>query len=98
MIKEALIIMFGICFMSIIYGRNLDLEYFSISTEDEIRWNSYEKFIEEFDGDLETRVDSILKFAYIEYELKQFFKTRELCELAISLNSDLGEAHNLIGK
>lgn len=43
-------------------------------------------------------LDSLLRIAEIEYEKKEFSKTRELCELALSLNPNLGEAHNLIGK
>ena len=47
---------------------------------------------------LSQKPDSLLKMAEIEYEHKNFSKTRDLCEQALLLNPNLGEAHNLIGK
>lgn len=73
-------------------------DYFIVSKEDKTRWETYVDFIQNSKLDPLTKADSIYQFALAEYELGQFSKTRELCEIANSLNSDLSKTHFLIGK
>lgn len=81
-----------------VYAQNSGNEYFVITAIDEKRWAAYDDFIKNNKNKLSEKADSIYKFALIEYQNKQFLKTRELCELAIEYNPDLAKPHILIGK
>ncbi len=73
-------------------------DYFSIANEDKARWITYSEFIQNSTLDLLTKADSIYQFALIEYDLRQYSKTRELCEIANAFNPSLTKTHILIGK
>ncbi|MFT4762200.1 MAG: hypothetical protein ACI9XO_002777 [Paraglaciecola sp.] len=92
------ILLFGITSTIQSKSQNIDSTYFLISKKEESRWKKHEGFIENSEIVSESKADTLLEFANIEYVAQQYSKARELCELALSLNSDLGEAHNLIGK
>jgi len=98
MVRRNLITLFGICFVFLAFGQSPHSKYFTVLAEDEVRWEVYTDYIENSQDEVVIKADSIIGFAQIEYKLQQFSKVRELCELALKLNSNLGEAHNLIGK
>jgi len=98
MVKRNLIAILGIFLVNLIFGQSPHSEYFTVSLEDEVRWKTYTDYINNSQENIRLKADSILKFAQVEYRLQQFSKVRELCELALRLNPNLGEVHNLIGK
>lgn len=72
--------------------------YFSISPDDEKRWEIYSVFLNTSQLSTVEKADSIFQFAQNEYQKGLYSKCRELCEIAKGLNPKLSKTHLLIGK
>ena len=81
-----------------LYGQINHEDYFTVTPGDQLRWNAYFEFIDNTAMEPLAKADSVFQFALTEYKKGQFSKTRELCEIALTLKNQFPEAHVLIGK